>query len=154
MNDPDAPLPPDCSRCPLRLPLPDELSDAAVAHLVEGLYLFAEALENGYYRPLAALLRHARRPRPTPTTTSRHPQQPSTRTSPMTTCRSERQLAPRSMATLQPSRPSAFRCRGIPAHRESRSQCGILRRPDRGIPIYQTAGAYSSRRAATAPRLG
>ena len=52
MNDPDAPLPPDCSRCPLRLPLPNELSDAAVAHLVEGLYLFAEALENGYYSRL------------------------------------------------------------------------------------------------------
>ena len=33
---------------------------------------------------------------------------------------------------------------GIPAHRESRSQRGILRRPDRGIPIYQTAGAYST----------
>ena len=32
---------------------------------------------------------------------------------------------------------------GIPAHRESRSQRGILRPPDRGIPIYQTAGAYN-----------
>lgn len=52
MNNPDAPLPPDCARCPLRLPLPDELSDAAVAHLVEGLYLFAAALENGYYSRL------------------------------------------------------------------------------------------------------
>ena len=39
MHDSDAPLPADCARCPLRLPLPDELSDAAVAHLVEGLYL-------------------------------------------------------------------------------------------------------------------
>ena len=37
MHDSDAPLPADCARCPLRLPLPDELSDAAVAHLVEGL---------------------------------------------------------------------------------------------------------------------
>ena len=30
---------------------------------------------------------------------------------------------------------------GILAHRELRSQRGILRRPDRGIPTYQTAGA-------------
>ena len=49
MHDSDAPLPTDCARCPLRLPLPDELSDAALAHLVEGLYLFASAIENGYY---------------------------------------------------------------------------------------------------------
>ena len=28
------------------------------------------------------------------------------------------------------------------ARRELRSQCGILRRPDRDIPIYQIAGAY------------
>ena len=52
MHDSDAPLPADCARCPLRLPLPDELSAAAVAHLVEGLYLFAAALENGYYSRL------------------------------------------------------------------------------------------------------
>ena len=52
MHDSDAPLPADCARCPLRLPLPDELSDAAVAHLVEGLYLVAAALENGYYSRL------------------------------------------------------------------------------------------------------
>ena len=43
----DRPLPNDCARCPLRLPLPDELSDAAVAQLVESLYLFATAIENG-----------------------------------------------------------------------------------------------------------
>ena len=52
MHDSDAPLPTDCARCPLRLPLPDELSDAALAHLVEGLYLFASAIENGYYSRL------------------------------------------------------------------------------------------------------
>ena len=52
MHQSDRPLPTDCARCPLRLPLPDELSDAAVAHLVEGLYLFAAALENGYYSQL------------------------------------------------------------------------------------------------------
>ena len=49
MHDFDGPLPADCARCPLRLPLPDELSDAAVAHLVETPYLFAAAIENGYY---------------------------------------------------------------------------------------------------------
>ena len=43
----ERPLPTDCARCPLRLPLPDELSDAAVAQLVESLYLFATAIENG-----------------------------------------------------------------------------------------------------------
>ena len=32
---------------------------------------------------------------------------------------------------------------GILADRELPSQCGILRRPDRGIPIYQIAGAYT-----------
>ena len=52
MNDSDLPLPADCARCPLRLPLPDDLSDAAVAHLVEALYLFATALENGCYSRL------------------------------------------------------------------------------------------------------
>ena len=45
--DSDRPLPADCARCPLRLPLPDELSDAALAQLVESLYLFATAIENG-----------------------------------------------------------------------------------------------------------
>ena len=43
----DRPLPTDCTQCPLRLPLPDDLSDAAVAQLVESLYLFATAIENG-----------------------------------------------------------------------------------------------------------
>ena len=52
MNDSDLPLPPDCARCPLRLPLPDDLSDAAVAQLVEILYLFAGAVENGCYSRL------------------------------------------------------------------------------------------------------
>ena len=52
MNDSDPPLPADCARCPLRIPLPDDLSDAALAHLVEGLYLFAAALENGCYSRL------------------------------------------------------------------------------------------------------
>ena len=52
MNDSDLPLPADCARCPLRIPLPDDLSDAAVAHLVETLYLFATALENGCYSRL------------------------------------------------------------------------------------------------------
>ena len=46
-TDSDRSLPTDCARCPLRLPLPDELSDAAVAGLVESLYLFATAIENG-----------------------------------------------------------------------------------------------------------
>ena len=49
---PDCPSPEDCSRCPLRLPLPDDLSDAAVAHLVESLYLVAAAIENRYYGQL------------------------------------------------------------------------------------------------------
>ena len=35
---------------------------------------------------------------------------------------------------------------GILAHRELRSQRGILRRPDRGIPTYQTAGANTALR--------
>ena len=52
VHDSVGPLPADCARCPLRLPLPDELSDAAVAHLVESLYLFATAIENGYYSRL------------------------------------------------------------------------------------------------------
>lgn len=52
MHDCDQPSPADCARCPLRLPLPDELDDAALAHLVEGLYLFAAALENGCYSRL------------------------------------------------------------------------------------------------------
>ena len=49
MNHSDGPLPADCARCPLRLPLPDDLSDAALAQLVESLYLFAAAIENGCY---------------------------------------------------------------------------------------------------------
>ena len=52
MNHSDGPLPADCARCPLRLPLPDDLSDAAVAQLVETLYLFAAAIENGCYSRL------------------------------------------------------------------------------------------------------
>ena len=52
MNDSDLPFPADCARCPLRLPLPDELSDAALAGLVDTLYLFAAALENGCYSRL------------------------------------------------------------------------------------------------------
>ena len=52
MNDSDLPLPDDCARCPLRLPLPDDLSDAALAQLVDTLYLFATALENGCYSRL------------------------------------------------------------------------------------------------------
>ena len=52
MNHSDAPPPADCARCPLRLPLPDDLSDAAVAGLVETLYLFAVAIENGCYSRL------------------------------------------------------------------------------------------------------
>lgn len=51
-TDSDRPLPTDCARCPLRLPLPDDLSDAAVAQLVESLYLFATAIENGCYSRL------------------------------------------------------------------------------------------------------
>ena len=52
MNDSDLPLPADCARCPLRIPLPDDLSDSALAQLVETLYLFATALENGCYSRL------------------------------------------------------------------------------------------------------
>ena len=52
MNQSHGPLPADCERCPLRTPLPDELSDAAVAPLVETLYLLAAALENGCYSRL------------------------------------------------------------------------------------------------------
>lgn len=52
MNESDGSLPADCARCPLRLPLPDDLSDAAVAGLVETLYLVAAAIENGCYRRL------------------------------------------------------------------------------------------------------
>ena len=51
-TDSDRPLPTDCTRCPLRFPLLDELSDAAVAQLVETLYLFATAIENGCYSRL------------------------------------------------------------------------------------------------------
>ena len=49
MNYCDQPAPADCARCPLRVPLPDDLSDAAVAQLVESLYLIAAAIENRYY---------------------------------------------------------------------------------------------------------
>ena len=52
MNDCDQPSPADCARCPLRVPLPDDLSDAAVAQLVESLYLFAAAIEAGCYGQL------------------------------------------------------------------------------------------------------
>ena len=52
MNQSHGPLPADCARCPQRLPLPDDLSDAAVAQLVETLYLLAAAIENGCYSRL------------------------------------------------------------------------------------------------------
>ena len=52
MTCPPYPSPEQCSRCPLRLPLPDDLHDAAVAHLVESLYLVAAAIENRYYGQL------------------------------------------------------------------------------------------------------
>ena len=52
MTCPASPSPEPCSRCPLRLPLPDDLHDAAVAHLVESLYLIAAAIENRYYGQL------------------------------------------------------------------------------------------------------
>ena len=42
---------------------------------------------------------------------------------------------------------------GIPTDRESRPQCGILRPPDRGIPIYQTAGANNTLRHCFATHL-
>ena len=78
MHDSDGPLPADCARCPLRLPLPDELSDAALAQLVESLYLFATALENGYYSRLRRY--YATQPEKRPTrpdaTLSSHPSGP------------------------------------------------------------------------------
>ena len=63
MMYPDYPSPEQCSRCPLRLPLPDDLHDADLAHLVESLYLIAAAIENRSYGQFAALLcRATRRP--------------------------------------------------------------------------------------------
>ena len=52
MMYPDCPSPEQCSRCPLRLPLPDDLHDADLAHLVESLYLIAAAIENRSYGQL------------------------------------------------------------------------------------------------------
>ena len=63
MNGSDLPLPADCARCPLRIPLPDNLSDAAVAGLVETLYLLAPPSKR--LQPLAALLGLPTRIRPT-----------------------------------------------------------------------------------------
>ena len=69
----------------------------------------------------------------------------------MTTCRSDRHPALARHAVRADSAiplssalpPARDQMSGIPAHRELPSQCGILCRPDRGIPIYQIAGAYS-----------
>lgn len=72
----DRPLPTDCARCPLRLTLPDELSDAAVAQLVESLYPFASAIENGCYSRLrryyACQREHGRLHDPAPTSAAVH----------------------------------------------------------------------------------
>ena len=74
--DSDRPLPADCARCPLRLPLPDELSDAAVAQLVETLYLLATAIENGCYSRLrryyASQREHVQLHDPPPTSAAAH----------------------------------------------------------------------------------
>ena len=75
-TDSDHPLPTDCARCPLQLPLPDELSDAAVAQLVETLYLFATAIENGCYSRLrryyATQREHGQLHDPSPTSAAIH----------------------------------------------------------------------------------
>ena len=42
----------ECFECPYRLDLPDHLSDAAVAHLVDLLYALASAIENRCYHQL------------------------------------------------------------------------------------------------------
>ena len=72
----DRPLTTDCARCPLRLPLPDQLSDAAVAQLVESLYLFATAIENGCYSRLrryyASQREHGQLHDPPPTAAAVH----------------------------------------------------------------------------------
>ena len=39
----------ECSQCPFRLDLPDDLSDAAVGQLVDLLYALASAIENRCY---------------------------------------------------------------------------------------------------------
>ena len=93
MTCPPYPSPEPCSLCPLRLPLPDDLHDAAVAHLVESLYLFAAAIENRYYGQLRRY--YAAHQETTNSTTSRRRQRPPTRTSLMTTCRSDTGPPPR-----------------------------------------------------------
>ena len=70
---------------------PDQLSDAA-AQLVESLYLFATAIENGYYSRLRRY--YASQREHDDSATGRQQQQPSTRTSAMTICRSDRQRHP------------------------------------------------------------
>lgn len=70
MNHSDRPLPADCARCPLRLPLPDDLSDAALAQLVESLYLFAAAIENGCYGRLRRYWATQREPDHSPSSTA------------------------------------------------------------------------------------
>ena len=161
----DRPLPTDCVRCPLPLPLPDQLSDAAVAQLVESLYLFATAIENGYYRRLRRY--YASQREHDDSTTGRQQQQPSTRTSAMTICRSDRQRHPggpggchlppavhldddaasgvRRHAALFVPLHRPRQNSGTLADRELPSQRGILRRPDRRIPTYQTAGTNTTR---------
>ena len=86
MNDSDLPLPADCARCPLRIPLPDELNDAVVAQLVETLYLFAAALENGCYSRLRRYWATHREPDHLDEQSSLSS---ATTTSPMATCRIE-----------------------------------------------------------------
>ena len=104
----------------------DELSDAAVAHLVEGLYLFATALESGYYSQLRRY--YAKHQTTTNSTPTRHPQQPSTCISPMMTCRSDRHPAPihDAVRTDPGSRFPQHLCLG------TRSDVGIL--ADRELP--------------------
>ena len=62
----------------------------------------------------------------------------------MTTCRSDRPdrcARPMTLRRCPAVSTSTIQRSTIPADRESRSPRGILRRPHRGIPIYQTAGA-------------
>ena len=81
--------------------------------------------------------------------TRRQLRPPPTTTSAMTICRSDRQRRrghPARPATPFHSSPRTGRRQmsGILADRELRSQRGILRRPDRAIPTYQTTGTYTS----------
>ena len=138
MNHSDGPLPADCARCPLRLPLPDDLSDAALAQLVETLYLFAAAIENGCY---SRLRRYWATQRELDNSTiSRHPHQRPTTTSPMTTCRSDRPLALHLM-TMPRRLDHRLQMSEIPPVRESRPptwDSPILRR-SAPFPVSQTA---------------